>query len=241
MTISDIIELVQQLTERKAEGILDMNLLFSTTCQDICKRGRHWWRKWDVTFNITQGTTLYDFTNPALFTPNLTNIAVEEIIGVVLITATSPLQTVDLTPIFDRQGIIAMKNNTVLSQPSRYTIDPSTWNMLRVDLPDQTYLAEMTFWAMPNLAKETTSGAVPVIPPFYHDCIVNGMEARVNRRVYGPKDARYVDSAAAYEACIMNMMMRPQFTPNYNRQWIDDSQGVSNGGGAVQSTSRISP
>jgi hypothetical protein len=229
------------LTERKAEGILDINLLFSTTCQDICKRGRHWWRKWDVQFNLVQGTTTYDLTVAGNFTPNLTNIAVEEILGVTLITQASPLQTADLTPIFDRQGIIAMKQNTTQAQPSRYTIDPSTWNVLRIDPPDRAYLTEMTFWAMPNLAKESTSDVVPVIPPFYHDCIVNGMEARVNRRVYGPKDSRYVDSAAAYEACIMNMMMRPQFTPNYSRQWTDDSPGGSGGGGAVQSTSRISP
>lgn len=241
MTKSDIIELVQQLTERKAEGILDMNLVFSTTCQDICKRGRHWWRKFDVTFQLTQGTPTYDLTNAELFTPPLTNIAVEEIISVVLILQASPLQMADLTPIFDHVGIIAMKNNTQQGQPGRYMIDPNTWSSLRVDLPDQTYTAEMTFWAMPNLAKETSSDQVPIIPPFYHDCIVNGMEARVNRRVYGPKDARYVDSAAAYEACILNMMMRPQFTPNYSRQWVDDSSRRSGGGGAVQSTSPQSP
>ena len=241
MTRSDIIELVNSLTERKGEKILPLNLLFNSTCQDICKRGRHWWRKWDVTFNIVPGTQLYDFTVPTIFTPNLTNIAVEEIEAIALILQANPLSTVDLTPIFDPMGIRAMKQNVTLAQPSRYTIDPSTWNMLRVDPPDATYLAEMTFWAMPNLAQDDSSNVVPVIPPFYHNIIVEGMEARINKRVYGADDTRYLDAKDSYEQSILNMMMRPQFTPNYSRQWIDGSTTRSGGSGAVQSTSRNSP
>src|SRR5579872_679429 len=233
MTRSDIIELVNAYTERKGEKILPMQLVFATTCMDICKRGRHWWRKWDVTFNLTQGVTTYDLTTAANFTPALTNIAVEEIMGVTLITQSSPLQTVDLTPIFDRQGILEMKQNQTQAQPSRYTIDTNAWNFLRVDPPDQTYLTEMSFWAMPNLATDDSSNVVPVIPPFYHNIIVEGMEMRINKRVYGPNDSRYKDSQMTYESSIATMMMRAQFTPNYTRQWIDDSQGVMNGGGAV--------
>lgn len=245
MTRSDIIELVNQYTERKAEKIFDMNLLFASTCQDICKRGRHWWRKWDVTFNLTQGVSTYDLTVAANFTPNLTDIAVEEIAHVILILqqgSPTQQQTVELTPIFDQMGISSMKQNTQQAQPSRYTIDPSTWNSLRVDPPDATYLTEMMFWAMPNLAKENASDTVPIIPPFYHNIVVEGMEARVNKRVYGADDSRYIDAKESYEQSILTMMMRPQFTPNYSRQWVDDSSERGGGGGnSVQSTSPNSP
>jgi hypothetical protein len=245
MTRSDIIELVNQYTERKAEKIFDMNLLFASTCQDICKRGRHWWRKWDVTFNLTPGVTTYDLTAAANFTPNLTDVAVEEIVSIILILQNgSPTQqqTAELTPIFDKHGITSMKNNTQTGQPSRYTIDPNTWFSLRVDPPDATYLAEMNFWVMPNLAKETVSDTVPIIPPFYHNIIVEGMEARVDKRVYGANDSRYIDAKESYEQSILTMMMRAQFTPNYTRQWVDDSSARDGtGGNAVQSTSPHSP
>lgn len=241
MTRSDIIELANSLTERKGEKVLPMMLLFATVCQDICQRGRHWWRKWDVTFNLTQNVKTYDLTNAGNFTPALTDIAVEEIVAINLIMQASPLQVVALTPIFDPMGIIAMKQNVTLAQPSRYMIDPNTWSSLRIDPPDQTYLAEMTFWAMPNLAKESSSDAVPVIPPIYHNIITSGLEAVINKRVYGPNDARYRDSKETYEQKIVQMMMRPQFTSNYNRQWTDSASSHSGGSGAVQSTSPNSP
>jgi hypothetical protein len=51
---------------------------------------------------------------------------------------------------------------------------------------------------------------------------VEGLEARINRRVYGPNDSRFVGAQQAYEASILTMTMRPQFTSNFNKQWIND-------------------
>lgn len=242
MTISDIIELANELTERKGEKVLDLRLLLSSVLMDVCKRGRHWWRKWDVTFSIGVNATTFDLTNAALFTPNTTNIGFEEIISVYLITGTTPLQTVDLTPIFDSMGIREMKYNTSQAQPSRYIIDPGTYNSLRIDPSDAAYTGGITFWGMPNLAKETTSDVVPLVPPWYHNILVEGLESRINKRVYGADDTRYIDSKETYEQSILTMMMRPQFTTNYSRRWVDDSSAVDGtGGGAVQSTSPNSP
>lgn len=235
MLRTDIIELANTYTERKGEKLLDMNLLFASTCMDICKRGRHWFRKWDVTFTMSAGVKTYDMTNAALFTPATTNIAVEEIITIALILQTNPLQMAELTPIFDPTGIRSMKQNVTTGQPGRYTISPETnFGTLRIDPPDINYTAEMTFWAMPNLNKDDASNSVPVIPPWHHNIIVEGMEARINRRVYGPSDKRYLNSAASYEASIETMMMRPQFTSNFQRQWVSNDDSTV--GGAVQST-----
>lgn len=239
MNRTDCIELVHQLTERKAEKILDMNLLFSTTVQDICKRSRFWWRKQDITFTLTKGTTTYDFT-AITTTPAITEIAVEEIVVLSLILQTSPtLNSPELTPIFDSMGIRAMKQNAQQGQPSRYTMGVDDWKTLRIDPPDQTYTAEMTFYAMPIISKDQSSNVIPLIPPFYHDAVVNGMEARVNKRVYGPNDVRYKDSKASFEECILRMMMRPQFTSNIQKQWTTQDDATLNG--AVQSTAPNSP
>jgi len=238
MNRTDCIELANQLTERKGEKILDLELLYASTVQDICKRNRFWWRKLDVTFSFLQGVPTYDFTQIATNPPSaLTEIAVEEIthLGIIL-QAANPFQDVELTPIFDALGIRQMKNNTVQAQPSRYVVGVDDWKTLRVDPPDKTYLAEMTFWAIPMISKDQSSNTIPLIPPFYHNAIVEGLEARINRRVYGPNDSRFVGAQQAYEASILTMTMRPQFTSNFNKQWINDDFTAY-----VQSTSPNTP
>lgn len=250
MNRADAIELAHQLTERKAEKILNMNLLLNTVLMDICKRQRFWWRKLDVTFTIKPGLsgagiTQYDFSTLTT-TPAITGIAVEEIITIALVSGgsiiiTNPPTSPELTPIFDPIGIRQIKQNTVQAQPSRYTMGAVDWKTLVIDPPDATYTAEMTFWAMPMPASagdtiDAASNEIPLIPPFYHDAIVNGLEARINRRVWGPSDSRYIAANNAYETCILNMTTRQQFTSNYNKQWIDDDSTAY-----VQSTSPNTP
>lgn len=247
MNRADCIELVHQLTERKAEKILNMNLLFSSVVMDICKRARFWWRKRDITFTLTAGTTTYDFSTITT-TPSITGVAVEEITVLALIlqapSSTVQINAPELTPIFDAAGFRAMKQNTSQGQPSRYCMGIDDWKTLRIDPPDQTYTAEMTFFGMPMPAStsdtiDTSSNEIPLIPPFYHDAVVNGLCARVNRRVWGPNDSRYLDDKASYEECIMRMMMREQFTSNVQKQWTSLDDASLNG--AVQSTAPNSP
>ena len=237
MTRTDIIELANQLTERKAEKMLSLNLVFSTVVQDICKRFRFWWRKLDVTFTMTQNTTTYDFTTITT-TPTLSEIAVAEIIQLaIIIQAVNPFQDSELTPIFDGQGFREMKNNTVQAQPGRYTMGVDDWKTLRIDPPDKSYTAEMTFWAMPIIDTDVAATTVPLIPPYDHDTIVAGMEAAINRRVYGPDDRRFVGAQQQYEAKLLNMMVRKQFTTNYNEQWISSDSTAYVQGTAPNSSS----
>lgn len=253
MNRADAIELAHQLTERKAEKILNMNLLFSSVCMDICKRARFWWRKLDVTFTFTAGTKTYDFSTLAT-TPAITGIAVEEIVVISLILPfgnsnvatqiTPSLSTLELFPIFDARGFAAMKQNTIQGQPSRYCMGIDDWKTLRIDPPDQTYNVEMTFMGMPMPAStsdtiDASSNEIPLIPPFYHDAVVNGLCARINRRVWGANDSRYLDDKASYEECILRMMMREQFTSNVQKQWTSQDNSLSNG--AIQSTAPNSP
>lgn len=250
MNRADAIELASQLTERKGERILNLNLLLSSVIMDICKRARFWWRKRDITFSMTAGTTTYDFSTITT-TPAITGIAVDEVTVLRLILPfssftpgtqlTPQLTSPELTPIFDSLGLAAMKNNTIQGQPGRYTMGIDDWKTLRIDPPDQTYTAEMTFFGMPMPASvsdtiDVASNEIPLIPPFYHDAVVNGLCARINRRVWGPNDSRYQDDKASYEECILRMMMREQFTSNVQKQWTSTDSQV-----AVQSTAPNTP
>lgn len=250
MNRADIIDLASALTERKLDKVVNMNTLLSSVIMDVCKRARFWWRKLDVTFTFTQSVRTYDFST-LVTTPSITGIAVEEVVVISLILPfgtsqistqiTPTVSTLELTPIFDARGFAAMKQNTVQGQPSRYAMGIDDWKTLRIDPPDQTYNAEMTFFGMPMPAStsdtiDAASNEIPLIPPFYHDALVNGLCARINRRVWGPNDARYLDDKASYEECIMKMMMREQFTSNVQKQWTSNDSRA-----AVQSTAPNSP
>lgn len=247
MNRADIIDLASSLTERKLDKVVNMNILLSSVIMDVCKRARFWWRKRDITFTMTQGTTTYDFSTITT-TPSITGIAVEEITVLALILQppinSSTPNAPELTPIFDAAGFRGMKQNTTQGQPSRYCMGIDDWKTLRIDPPDQTYTAEMTFFGMPMPAStsdtiDAASNEIPLIPPFYHDALVNGLCARINRRVWGANDSRYLDDKASYEECIMRMMMREQFTSNVQKQWTSLDDGTLNG--AIQSTAPNSP
>lgn len=217
MTRSDIIELANQLTERKGEKVLNLNLLFAFVCQDICKRERFWWRRVQVNFSMTIGTATYDLTNATLF-PGLAEIAMEEITKFTIITAPNPLQTAELSPVSDPETLIEMQQNVSNLQPIRYTMNPNDYKTILVDPPDAAYNSYIIGWGMPNPATDTTTGSVPLIPPWGHNTVVHGLKAQIFEFLYGSSNAKTVDAVARYEQGITDLAERKRFDPNYKSQ-----------------------
>src|ERR1700676_1803574 len=110
MIRTEIIELANQLTERKGERVLNLQSLYRFVVQDIAKRQRFWWRRILVDFTLTPNQTTYDLTNAALF-PTLAEIAMEEITKFTLILTSNPYQVAELVPIFDPESLVDMTNN----------------------------------------------------------------------------------------------------------------------------------
>lgn len=231
MTRSDIIELANQLTERKAEKVLNLNLLFSHVLQDFCGRNRYWWRRWSVTFTITAGTQTYDLTTIST-TPSLSEITVEEIIKVGLILPGQNPPVSYLIPIFDEEGYIEMSqglNPSGLAEavaPGRYTMYAGDYKTLLFDIPDNNYTMQLVFWAMPNPNTDTTSNSVPLVPPAHHKALVSGMEQRIWETIFGPTNPKVVAAKQRYEDAIILAQSRPDFDPNANRQMIFSGDAI---------------
>lgn len=229
MTRSDIIELANQLTERKGERVLNLPLLFSHVLQDFCGRNRYWWRNFYATFSTVSGQQDYDMSDSAVFTPDLTEIAVEEITEVALIS--SGVVTY-LEPVFDPRTIIEMRQGfnqngtSIAGQPSRYTVDANGFNQLLLDQPDGIYSMAVTFWAMPNKKVDSVSDVVPLVPPQHHKAIVAGMEQKVWKRVEGVGSKQYLSAKQEYEDAIMLAQARPRFTTNYSQQLIPTDHAI---------------
>ena len=217
MQRSEIIELANQLTERKGEKVLNLNTLYRFVLQDIAKRQRFWWRRVQVNFNMTVGTPTYDLTNTTLF-PSLAEIAIDEITKFTIITSPNPLQVAELTAVFDPETLIEMQNNVSNMQPARYTMDAGSYTKLRVDQPDMAYNSYIIGWGMPNPASDTTTDTVPLIPTWGHNTIVSGMNAKIFKFAYGSKNEKTLDAIAEYEQGLQDLMQRKQFDPNYRLQ-----------------------
>lgn len=236
----EIIELANQLTERKGEKtLLNNSALYRFVLQDICKRQRFWWRRVVFSFQLAAGTPTYDLTQVTTTPANaMTEILLDEITKLTLILTTNPIQTAEFVPVFDPEAVIELVNNNTLTSPSqgnaqapggRYTMDTSGINVIRIDPPDAVYTAYLAGWGMPNPASDTTNDAVPLIPAWGHNTIVLGLVAKVFRWAYGSGNAKTVDAVAEYEQAIQDLAQRKQFDPNYRLQ-------LSMQGNAVRST-----
>lgn len=219
MRRSEIIELCNQLTERKGERVLNLQSLYRIVCQDICKRERFWWRRMLVNFTLTPGQTTYDLTSATIF-PALTEIALDEITKFSLVLTPNPYQAAELTAVFDPETLISMQQNTIQQTPGRYTIDANGYSVLRVDPPDMNYSATLVGWGMANPATDSATDTVPLIPAWGHSTIVSGLNAKIFKFAYGSKNEKTLDAMAEYEQGMQDLMQRKQFDPNYKNQLI---------------------
>jgi hypothetical protein len=228
---SEIIELSNQLTERKFEKSPgNLQTLYRLVLQDICKRQRFWWRRVQFNFNAVANTQTFDLTTIATVPANaMTEILLDEITKFTIVLTASPFQVAEFVPVFDPQTLIDMINNTQPASPNnpsvqfpgaggRYTMDPSGINVVRIDPLDINYTAYIVGWAMPNPASDSTNDNVPLIPAWGHPTIVSGICAKVFKYAYGSKNEKTMDAQMEYEQGLEDLMQRKQFDPNYKLQ-----------------------
>jgi hypothetical protein len=196
-----------------------MGTLYRIVLQDICKRQRFWWRRVQVSFPLIVGTKTYDLSTVVTIPANaLTEIAFDEITKFSLILQSSPLQFQELVPVFDSETLVEMFNNATNVAPSRYTMDAGDFKTIRIDPPDKAYSAYLIGWGMPNPASDTVNDVVPLVPPWGHNTIVSGLNAKVFKFAYGSKNPKTIDAQEEYEQGLADLMQKKQFDPNYKLQ-----------------------
>lgn len=228
MTRDSIVELADQWTERKGKQF-NMQKLYEFACQHICKQNRFWWRKKFITFNLIIGTTTYDLTSIST-TPTLSETGIEEIVSWKLVVPGTTTTFPDLTPVYDDEGVFSMLETTATGQPSRYVMGVDALQTLRVDPPDQAYKTRLTFWAMPNFSDDSSALAVPLIPAWHHNTIVECMAAEILENTYGLQDVKASTMRNRYLGSLQDMQIRPRFSTNYVQSF------ASQDGEAIQST-----
>jgi len=238
MTRQEILDLANLLTENKGKPLAQkLPQLFAFICQDICKRKRYWWRKVTASFQTVAGSSSHNYdlaASTSILTPTLSDVAIEEITTLLLVlpTVANVPQFAQLTPIFDDVGRVSILQNSQAAQPGRYCFLNNDWHNLTLDPSDAVYTIFLTAWAMPNPSTDDSTDSVPLIPPWGHNAIVEGMVAYIWENAYGLRDERTIDYKKRYEDSIFNLQMRPQFTTDANTQVIS----TGSNGGAIRST-----
>ncbi len=228
MNRQEIIELALQLAERKGEKTVQLKDLYRFVLQDICKRERFWWRRVAFSFSLVAGTPTYDLTQITT-TPSssLTEIDLDEITKFTIILTPNPYQAAEMVFSSDPETLIDMINNTQLTAPltgnnqfpgGRYMFDGNDYKTIRIDPPDQNYTAYIVGWGMPNPPSDSANDAVPLIPPWGHNTIVEGMKAYLFDFAYGADNPKALGAHANYEKAIQDLASRRQPDPNYKLQ-----------------------
>ena len=97
-------------------------------------------------------------------------------------------------------------------------MQPGDYKTILIDPPDLAYNAFIMAWAMPNPASDSATDAVPLIPPWGHNTIVSGMNAKIFKFAYGSKNEKTTDAMEEYELAIQDLTSKRQFDPNYKLQ-----------------------
>lgn len=228
MQRQEIIELALQLAERKGEKTVSLPSLYRFVLQDICKRERFWWRRVVFSFTLAAGTPTYDLTTITTTPSNaLTEIDLDEITKFTIILTPSPYQVAELVFAPDPETLIDMINNTQITSPltgdlqspgGRYCFDGNDYKTIRIDPPDLNYTAYIVGWGMPNPPSDSANDAVPLIPPWGHNTIVEGMKAYLFDFAYGADNPKALGAHSNYEKAIQDLASRRYPDPNYKLQ-----------------------
>lgn len=132
----------------------------------------------------------------------------------------------ELEPIFDDLSVIELIENATPGQPTSYTVDPNSYQTLRINLPAGAYTLRMTYWAMPNPATDDVSDAVPLVPKYLHYALVDRLEMDILRRLYGPQDAKYLAARADYEEEVLKAMAKNSFEASKVAQLVTRESAV---------------
>ena len=240
MQRQEILELALQLAERKGEKTVSLPALYRFVMTDICKRERFWWRRVVFSFTLTIGQPTYDLTQiTTVPSTALDEILLDEITKFTIILSPNPYNVAEMVFTPSAETLIDMINNNQLTSPSsgnssngifspggRYCFDGNDYKTIRIDPPDLAYTAYIVGWGMPDPPSESTLDTVPLIPPWGHNTIVEGMKAYLFDFAYGADHPKALGAHANYDKAIQDLAARRQPDPHYRLQLASSEAAV---------------
>lgn len=211
MTRSDVIEQAQELTERRGERVLNMNVLYAQGLQKFLREKRFWWRRKTLSFTSQAGVALYDLSSSANGLPGATDL--EEIITV--IRYTGPNDFLELDPLFEpiNQEIARLDATPATDEPSKFMIEPDTYQTLRLyNQPNGALQYVVPYWAIPNPPVDDTSDVIPLVPGYLHYALVDRLRRDIHLFLFGMESDKFKASDAEYQASLAQAEEKPAYS-----------------------------
>src|SRR5262249_44726844 len=124
--------------------------------------------------------------------------------------------------------------------PLQYFLMPGAFLVLCVaPTPDRNYPMTIDYWCYPNLAWDSVSEQIPIIPAFMHQVLLKRLEAQIFRYTLGEGAAKYQAAIGEYSALVANYAGMDNMVPGEHIDYSADDDYEStfaNAQWAVQST-----
>lgn len=223
MKTSQIIEIANKRTERRAEKNLDLKAELLGVIQRFCDEHRFYWRRKSAIINtLADGTFQYELTDPT--GANLKDFQqVSQFKPHVFDSSGNVKGTLEAEFDIEQQEILSENQST--GQPTVYWITGiSTFNCY--PRPNAVFRIRIPYWAVPTInPEELDDDVVPLVPVHLHHILQKGLEAEIFRYTLGEGATKYQATKAEYDALVKKAAMKEDFAPGAFNEWRNQDCG----------------
>lgn len=204
MKADDILNLVRDMTQHKADDRIDFDALLLLRMQKFVQRKRYWWRQRVISFNTVASTDTYDLSSDTVMGTGLGKKDIQKFAALKLMNGAEVVS--DINPVFDHTEKMILTQQTDTGDPDRYFWEPGQLYTIRLCVkPASARKVVGTYWWVPSGATESDDmldDALGGIPEGLHHAVVDGLNMDVKLFLYGAKDGEYQAAQAQYvESC----------------------------------------
>jgi hypothetical protein len=219
LTGSQVIQQVNGRTEQRAANKpdYDMGLELCMALDEFCQEKHYWWRRKAASFQTETGETQYDLS--AGTNDNGANAPdCMEIEEAFVVNATPYPNPIPVHPALNaRQQISALFGNGIgeTIPRNRYFMGVDGFQQFNFTSPiNQVFTVGFTYYACPMIfdSAAIVNIPIPLVPPNLHYGMVDALERRVLKFLYGQGDERYATSEQMYQKFILDAAKSKQFT-----------------------------
>lgn len=218
---TQIKEMANKRTDRRAEKTLNLDFELLDVLQDFCSEYQWFWRRLSANISTTAGNQVYDLSDPA--------ITVEKIIKAYYIAGVN--QRAQLALVTDEDAMINMLEGwDVPGCPAKFMREPGTANSIRINPPDSIYRMRYMFWALPAMNIDAVGETVPLVPSQYHPILVKGLERNIFRYTIGEGTTKYTAANGEYERLKAKASENRNGVTGVVREYVSNEDGIRSTG-----------
>jgi hypothetical protein len=215
-TVTSIVTQAHGRTENRATNKknFDPVMEFFLGLDAFCSEKHYWWRRKAFSLQTQAGVLKYDLSSNSTGSANAPDcVEIEEMF---VVNANPQYWPWGVPPQFTaRQQIAALYGNNVIAgqvpQAGYFMALAGFQELIFMQPPTQVNTVAATYYAVP-MVTDTSVDVIPLVPPNLHYGLVDMLERRILKFLYGQEDPRYVTADAVYKEFLVTAAKSKQFS-----------------------------